>query len=152
MSRVALLDVNLLVALFDPDHIHHEVAHGWFEDHRAAGWATCPMTESGFLRVLSNPAYEAAVKRPLDLIARLRQFCSSGHHVFWPATVSLREESAFNPAMIRGHRQLTDVCLLGLTVRMGGRLATFDHTIPLGAVVGATRESVAIVSPTVLEE
>ena len=61
MSQVALLDVNLLVALFDPDHIHHDLAHDWFEDHHRSGWATCPVTENGFVRVLANPAYGATV-------------------------------------------------------------------------------------------
>ena len=148
-DRVALLDVNVLIALFDPDHIHHEAAHAWFEDNRAAGWATCPTTESGFLRVLSNPAYGAAVSRPLELVARLRQFCASSDHAFWPATVSLLDENVFNLSLIRGHRQLTDVYLLGLAVRVGGRLVTFDRTIPHGAVVGATREHVAVVAPVV---
>ena len=146
-SRVALLDVNLLVSLFDPDHIHHEVAHDWFADNRAGGWATCPVTENGFLRVLTNPAYGSGVNRLLDLLDRLRQFCSSGDHVFWTESISIREAGVFEGAMIRGHRQLTDVYLLGLAVRMGGRLATFDRTIPLGAVAGATPASVAVVSP-----
>ena len=56
MSRVALLDVNVLVALFNPVHVHQELAHDWFADHRASGWATCPLTENGFLRVLGNAA------------------------------------------------------------------------------------------------
>jgi predicted nucleic acid-binding protein len=122
------------------------VAHDWFEDNRAAGWATCPLTENGFLRVLSNPAYGSTVNRPLDLLARLRQFCSSGQHVFWAASISIREAGVFDGAMLRGYRQLTDVYLLGLAVQMGGRLATFDRTIPLGAVVGATPASLAVVA------
>jgi predicted nucleic acid-binding protein len=61
MSRVALLDVNLLVALFDPDHVHHEFAHDWFADHERDGWATCALTENGFVRVLANPSYGAAI-------------------------------------------------------------------------------------------
>jgi toxin-antitoxin system PIN domain toxin len=152
VSQVALLDVNLLVALFDPDHIHHEVAHDWFEDNRAGGWATCPVTENGFVRVLTNPAYGSAVTRPLDLLVRLRQFCSSGNHAFWADSISIREPGLFDAAMIRGHRQLTDVYLLGLAVQMGGRLATFDRTIPLGSVAGATRTSLAVISPVVVEE
>jgi hypothetical protein len=147
VTLVALLDVNLLVALFDPDHIHHEVAHDWFADHRSGGWATCPLTEAGFVRVLSNPAYAAAVSRPIELVARLRQFCSSKEHVFWPASLSLTDEDLFNPALIRGHRQVTDVYLLGLAVRMKGCLATFDRTIPIAAVAAAIRESLAVVSP-----
>lgn len=147
MSRVALLDVNLLVALFDPDHVHHELAHDWFADHRLNGWATCPVTESGFVRVLANPKYGVTLTRPSDLVDRLRRLCATGHHVFWPATLSLRDQKAFKTSFIRGHRQLTDVYLLGLSVKMGGCLVTLDRTIPTGAVVGATRETLQIVSP-----
>lgn len=74
MSHPALLDVNLLVALFDPDHVHHEVAHDWFSDHRADGWATCPVTENGCIRVLGNPKYVATPLRAAELVDRLRQF------------------------------------------------------------------------------
>ena len=56
MSLASLLDVNVLVALFDPDHVHHEAAHVWFAATRGAGWATCPLTENGVVRVLSNPS------------------------------------------------------------------------------------------------
>jgi len=54
---IALLDVNVLVALFDPNHTLHEPAHRWFETERESGWATCPITENGLVRVLSNPKY-----------------------------------------------------------------------------------------------
>lgn len=79
-------------------------------------------------------------------MTRLRQSCSSGDHVFWTSSISIRDGGVFNPAFIGGHRQLTDLYLLGLAVRMGGCLATFDRTIPFPAVVGATRESIAVVS------
>jgi hypothetical protein len=144
--NVVLLDVNLLVALFDPDHIHHDLSHDWFEDHHRDGWATCAVTENGFVRVLANPTYGATVTRPVELVERLGRFCASRHHVFWPGAVSLIDRTIFNPAMIRGHRQLTDVYLLGLARKMGGSLATFDRTIPLAAVVGATRSTLTIVS------
>ena len=148
MSLVTLLDVNLLVALFDPDHIHHDLAHDWFEDHQQDGWATCPVTENGFVRVLANPAYGATVTRPNELVERLAQFCSTTQHVFWADAVSLSDKRIFNRSMIRGHRQVTDVYLLGLAKKMGGCLATFDRTIPLGAVAGATRSTLALVSAT----
>ena len=86
MSRVALLDINVLVALFDPEHAHHEAAHEWFAANRATGWATCPLTENGFVRVLSNPAYAPMPERPPALLGRLRAFCESGEHTFWPDT------------------------------------------------------------------
>ena len=147
MSGSALLDVNVLVALFDPDHVHHELAHDWFADNRHDGWATCPITESGFLRVLSNPAYRSPVSRPGSLASLLRQFCQSGQHEFWSDTLSLRDERAFDLERLGGHRQLTDVYLLGLAVSHRGRLATFDRGIPTGAVVGASSDSLAVIAP-----
>ena len=148
MIRPALLDVNVLVALFHPDHVHHEVAHDWFADNRPHGWATCPITENGCLRVLAALVRDGdpAESRPTSLAARLRQFCASGHHQFWPDSVSLRDERVVDAALIGGHRQLTDVYLLALATKMGGRLATFDRTIPMAAVAGATREALAIIT------
>jgi len=147
MTRAALLDVNVLIALFDPDHVHHEIAHDWFADHRAAGWATCPLTENGFVRVLGNPARGGEITRVPELIVRLRTFCASGYHEFWPDSISLCDERLFHPSLARGHKQLTDVYLLGLAVKRGGCLVTFDGKVPLGAVKGARRESLAVVSP-----
>jgi hypothetical protein len=146
VSRIALLDVNLLVALFDPGHIHHEMAHDWFSDHRTHGWATCPVTENGFVRVLSAPRQDTAPTRAVELVERLRQFCSSPQHTFWPASLSLTDEKIFRPGLMRGHRQVTDVYLLGLAVSMGGCLATLDRAIPVTAVVGATRDNLQVIS------
>jgi toxin-antitoxin system PIN domain toxin len=133
-----LLDVNVLLALFNPDHVHHEITHDWFSDHRVEGWATCPLTENGFVRILSHRASGVAPQPSSALVNRLARFCASGHHVFWPDSVSLRDKKLFNPSFMAGSRQLTDIYLLGLAKKMGGALATLDQTIPLGAVVGAT--------------
>ena len=142
-----LLDVNVLVALFDPDHIHHDLAHDWFADNRVNGWATCPLTENGCVRVLANPAYGGVVERASELLSRLGTFCRAEDHQFWPDAVSLRDRTCFDPAMVTGHRQLTDIYLLGVAVAQGGRLATFDRTIPVKAVIGATAQSVAMIEP-----
>jgi toxin-antitoxin system PIN domain toxin len=147
MSRVALLDVNVLVALFDPDHVHHELAHDWFADHRRHGWATCPITENGLVRVLSNPTYAGSTLRPAVVTGALAQFCASGHHAFWPATLSLTDQRVFDLAFTSGHGQLTDVYLLGLARTMKGCLATFDRTIPVKAVVGATPAQLQVIGP-----
>lgn len=147
MAAVALLDVNVLVALFDPDHVHHEVAHDWFTDHRRHGWATCAVTETGLLRVVSRPGYGNDVHRPADLVPLLRKFCGSTGHHFWEESVSLRDEALFDPALIRGHAQLTDIYLLGMAKRHKGRLATFDRTIPYAAVKGAKRDLLQIIAP-----
>lgn len=146
VERVALLDVNVLVALFDAEHVHHDVAHDWFADHHERGWATCPVTENGFVRVVSNPAYGSRV-RAATLIASLRKFCSSPHHQFWPDDVSLTDAAVFDLTFAAGHRQITDVYLLGLARRMGGRLATFDSSIPLKAVIEAKVDSLAVIAP-----
>jgi toxin-antitoxin system PIN domain toxin len=142
----ALLDVNVLVALFDPDHLHHEVAHDWFANSASDGWATCPLTENGFVRVLSNPAYGAVVSRASELVDRLRRFCKGPRYQFWADDISLRDERLFDPSFLTG-RQLTDIYLLGLARKHRGRLATFDRTIPLKAVVGARRELLEVVAP-----
>jgi hypothetical protein len=143
VSRPALLDVNFLIALFDPEHVHHEPAHSWFGGHRSSGWATCPLTENGVVRILSNPAYSASVEPPAEIARRLASFRKSGGHVFWPDDVSLCDPELFNLAV--GHRHLTDVYLLGLAVRHGGRLATFDRSIPVKAVREARPDHLAVI-------
>lgn len=141
---VALLDVNVLVALFDPVHAHHEAAHQWFGQNRESGWATCPLTENGLVRVLSNPAYPGRRTMVHDAIRRLIRFRESGEHTFWPDSASLCDKLLIRPDRLLGHKKLTDVYLLALAVRNGGRVATFDRSFPLAAVEGATTGHVVI--------
>ncbi len=148
MSRTALLDVNVLVALFDPDHVHHEMAHDWFASDGREAWATCPLTENGLVRVLAHPAYAATVGRVTDLLARLRRFCASGGHVFWEDSVSLRDATVFDASVVAGPRQLTDVYLLGLAHARKGRLATFDQSIPIRAVKGGSSRDLVVIEPS----
>jgi toxin-antitoxin system PIN domain toxin len=143
VNRPALLDVNVLIALFDPDHVHHEAAHGWFGTHHSSGWAICPLTENGVVRILSNPAYSAAAERPADVAGRLRAFRDSGDHVFWPDDASICDAPAFDLSV--GHRHLTDVYLLALAVRRDGCLVTFDRSIPGKAVRGARAGHLVVV-------
>lgn len=147
VASIALLDVNVLVALVDPDHVHHDLAHDWFADEGARGWATCPLTENGFIRVISNPAYGLDGFRP-DAVARiLATFIDSPHHACWADDISLANTALFDLSLAAGHRQLTDIYLLGLAVRQNGRLATFDKTIPYKAVKGATPETLQVIGP-----
>ena len=134
---IALLDVNVLVALFDPGHIYHAEAHSWLGRNRNHGWATCPLTINGCIRILTNPAYPSAVVADADVAGDLRNSCAATDHHFWGDSVSLLDESLFRLSMIGGHKHLTDAYLLGLAVRNHGRLATFDRSIPLKAVHGA---------------
>lgn len=144
MPRVALLDVNVLVALFDPDHVHHDAAHDWFAANRRHGWASCPLTENGLLRILSNAAYTGSHETAAVIRTRFDTFCSSGNHSFWPDQLSIRDEGRFKLSGVT-HGQITDVYLLGLATEMGGRLATFDRRIPLAAVVRADQHNMEIV-------
>jgi toxin-antitoxin system PIN domain toxin len=134
---IALLDVNVLVALFDTGHIYHKEAHRWLGQNGKHGWATCPITINGCIRILTNPAYPSAVGSASDVAGDLRGACSVVDHHFWEDSVSLLDESLFRLSMIGGHQKITDAYLLGLAVRNHGRLATFDRSIPLKAVHGA---------------
>lgn len=135
-----LLDVNVLIALFDPAHPNHEEAHQWFGRARERGWATCPITINGCVRVLSSPAYPTVEATASEVIKRLRVLCAEPAHQFWPDDASLLDDSVFRPEFIAGHQKITDTYLLAIAVRHGGKLATFDRSIPIKAVKGARPE------------
>ena len=143
---IALLDVSVLVALFDDGHIGHEAAHDWFTDNGALGWASCPITENGVIRVLGNPSYPAGFTSIPEVVARLDRFCAATEHHFWADDVSFRTRARFQVDGVRGYRQLTDVYLLGLAVKHGGRFVTLDQRVSLTAVNGATRASLEVLA------
>jgi toxin-antitoxin system PIN domain toxin len=140
----ALLDVNVLLALFDSEHAHHARARAWWTENRDQGWASCPLTQNGFIRIMSSPGYP----RPLivaNAISVLRAQVALAGHAFWPDDVSLLDKALFHHDRILGPRQLTDVYLLALAVKHGGRLATLDRAIPAQAVRGAEAQHVAFI-------
>lgn len=139
---IHLLDVNVLIALFDPAHIHHDAAHSWFGSHAASGWATCPITQNGFVRVIANPGYPGRATTVADAVDRLRTFtASSSDHVFWPDNVSILEPAAVDPKHLSGHREVTDAYLLALAVRHGGAFVTFDRSVRTEAAMGASGQA-----------
>lgn len=148
MSRRALLDINVLVALFDPDHVHHEIAHDWFADHRGQGWASCPITQNGLIRVLSNPRYGSPASGLRTVREAVRRFVSGKEHQFWPDDISLADNTLFDVTAIAGYRQLTDVYLLGLATKWKGHLVTLDRSIPVRAVVGASPATLTVIEPS----
>lgn len=134
----ALFDVNVVIALLDPTHIFHERAHDWWSENIESGWASCPLTENGVVRIMSNPNYGSKVSfTPDDLIGRLREFARRSDHEFWSDDISLRDGRIFATERIHGSRQLTDIYLLALSIKHGGRLVTFDSGISLSTVKGA---------------
>jgi toxin-antitoxin system PIN domain toxin len=147
VSSRALLDVNVLVALFDPDHVHHDIAHDWFADHRARGWASCPITQNGLIRVLSNPRYGSPVSSLRAVREAVRRFVSSKEHEFWADDISLADNALFDVSAMVGYRQLTDVYLLGLATKWKGHLVTLDRSIPARAVVGAGPATLTVIEP-----
>ncbi len=137
---VFLLDINLLVALFDSRHVNHEAAHHWFGEQGKPGWATCPITENGVVRVLSNPAYPTVSATPVEVLDRLRALCAQPGHEFWRDDVSLLH--ALPDSMrgsLQGHQQVTDHYLVCLAAAHGGRLATFDGSLArsVGSATGS---------------
>ncbi len=140
----ALLDVNVLVALFDADHSLHAPALRWLDENGAAGWASCPITQNGCIRVMSQPAYPNCM--PVAAIAeRLREAAAHGRHEFWPDDLTLLDPAIADVTRVHGPKQLTDVYLLALAVAHGGRLVTFDRSIPIAAVSGAQRKHLVLV-------
>ena len=140
----ALLDVNVLLALFDGEHAHHARARAWWVQNRDQGWASCPLTQNGFIRIMSSPGYP----RPLivaDALSVLGAQVALPGHAFWPDDISVFDATLFHNERILGPRQLTDVYLLALAMKHGGRLATLDQAIPAGAVRGAEDRHVAFI-------
>lgn len=127
---IRLLDVNVLVALAWPNHIHHARALAWFSTIRDAGWATCPITESGFVRVSSNTRAISDARTPSEAIELLQRIRSLAGHEFWPDDVSPADPAHLPFVRVVGYRQLTDAHLLALALRRGGVLATFDRGVP----------------------
>lgn len=135
--RGALLDVNVLIALLDADHVHHARATAWLARNIAAGWASCVITQNGCVRIMSQPGYPNAL--PASSVAlRLRQATETRHHRFVSGELSLLDDRRFDVGQLLGHRQVTDAWLLGLAVQNGLRLVTFDINMPMRVVRGAT--------------
>ena len=124
-----LLDTNLLIALFWPSHERHEMALRWFNRQRAKAWATCPFTQAGFVRIVSNPAFSRDAVQPREAIQVLSANTVAKDHIFWPDELPVADAVAFTGLRLMGHQQVTDAYLLGLAIRRGGVLATLDQRI-----------------------
>lgn len=128
-DRVALLDVNVLVALAWPNHVHHDAALRGFHVIQTTGWATCPATQSGFVRVSSNRKIVPEARTPSEAIQLLKRIVDLPGHHFWRDDVSIASAPEIEPERLLGYRQVTDAHLLALAVRRRGRLATFDRGV-----------------------
>lgn len=122
-----LLDVNVLIALFDPDHLYHEPAHRWFSSLDHDSWATCPLTENGVARILGNLNYPDSPGSPVEILSLLADLSKLTNHVFWPDDVSLVTSDLIDRTTSFSPKQLSDIYLLALAKAHGGKFATFDR-------------------------
>ncbi len=146
--KCALLDTNLLVALFWPSHEHHALAVDWFSRRRGRGWATCPLTQAGFVRIVSNPAFSRDAVLPREAIAILEANTVARDHQFWPDSLAFPKAAAFAGVRLVGHQQVTDAYLLGLALGRRGVLATLDGGVAALVEPGsAEAKAIEVVAP-----
>ena len=129
-----LLDVNVLIALIDPAHVQHDLAHQWFADYGQGSWATCPLTQNGVLRIVGHSRYPNSPGTPSAVVPLLDGLCSLPGHIFWPDDISLVDAGKFDPTRLLISAQVTDSYLLALARAHGGQLATFDYRLIATAV------------------
>lgn len=140
----SLLDVNVLIALLDQGHLHHTAARDWLSRNIKQGWASCPLTQNGCIRIMSQPGYPNAL--PATAVAeRLAAATATNHHAFWPDAVSMLDAGRIAWNAVLGSRRVTDVYLLALAVHHDGRLVTLDRAVPLKAVPGAKARHLAVI-------
>ena len=140
----ALLDVNVLLALLDADHVDHLRARRWLETEIGYGWASCAITQNGFVRIVSQPRYPSPVS-PAQALDLLGHACATPHHRFWPSDVSVLDGAAVDRERIHGPRQVTDAYLLALAVEHAGRFVTFDRSVVRSAVPRATADHLVVI-------
>ena len=116
-----LLDTNVLIALAWPNHVHHRETLEWFEAKATKAFRTCPITQTGFVRISSNPAFTPNPPSPVEALALLHQITQLPGHGFWPDDLPLGQN------LMATHRQVTDAYLLALAAAHDGVLATLDR-------------------------
>jgi toxin-antitoxin system PIN domain toxin len=126
----ALPDVNVLLAVAWPNHQHHAAAVAWFESATDSGWATCALTELGFVRISANPSFTRQPASAASAIEVLSQLRKVGKHRYWnelPGADTLRGVA------LAGHQQVTDAYLLKLAESKRGLLVTFDRALQMNS-------------------
>lgn len=124
-----LLDVNVLIAMAWPAHEGHKKAQDWLSIHALSGWATCPLTQNAFVRILSNPSFSPNALSPREALALLEANLSHSAHRFWPDEISLAQALKFLSPQVDGHQQVTDAYLLGLAMHKEGKFVTMDKSV-----------------------
>jgi uncharacterized protein len=131
-----LLDVNVMIALSWRQHSLHNRARSWFAEHHAKGWATCPLVEAGFVRIVSNPNFSPQSVSVQEAVEALRSSLVDKTHQFWPDSIALPDALAMLDKPVTGHQQITDAYLVALAIKNRGKLATLDRRIAEKAPAG----------------
>jgi len=129
VKPVSLLDVNALIAAAWPTHTAHEKVQAWFASHAHAGWATCPLTELGFVRILSNPAFSPHALTPREAATLLQANVKHPAHHFWADDLPFSSSAQTYLDRLTGHQQVTDAYLLGMAFQRNGKLVTLDQSV-----------------------
>ncbi len=124
-----LLDVNVLIALMWPAHESHEEAQRWFGRNSHEGWATCPLTQAAFVRIVTNPAFSTDAVTPQEAVKILAANIKHPSHLFWGDEISFVQAVEPFARRLAGHKQVTDAYLLGLAIHKKGRLTTMDRGV-----------------------
>lgn len=133
---VYLLDVNVLIALVDPAHVQHDQAHDWFARMGHRGFATCPLTENGLIRIIGHPRYPNSPGPPSVVLESLAAIRGLTGHRFWPDDISIADAELFASGLLSSHSRVTDSYLLALAHANAGRLATMDRKLAAEVVPG----------------
>lgn len=131
-----LLDVNLLIALLDPDHVHHKLALDWFDETGCRAWATSPLVQNGVIRILGSAGYTAMPFGCAEIAEVLARWSGAPEHEFWPDDVSLLDPRLVDRERLTSPARVSDTYLLALSVSRGGKLATLDQRLSPAAVAG----------------
>ena len=138
------MDINVLIALLDENHTHHGAASDWLADNIHQGWASCPLTQNGCVRIMSQPRYPNTLSVS-EVMIRLLSAVSTRHHEFIADDISLLDDASVDRERLLSPRQLTDVYLLALAVEHGARLVTLDKSIPIAAARQAKAASLVVI-------
>lgn len=142
---VLLMDVNVLIAFMWPAHVGHQKVHHWFQRNFADGWATCPFTQSAFVRIISNPAFSPQAVEPQEAVNILVASLKHPQHRFWAEDVGLSDAVQPFAKRLVGHKQVADAYLLGLVLHKKGKLVSMDRgVLDLLPEKGIERELVVI--------
>jgi toxin-antitoxin system PIN domain toxin len=147
LIRKNLLDLNVLIALTEPGHDHYRMTQEWFNSSRKGSWGVCPLTEAGFIRITTNPAFRPGPRTLEQAIAILQVQKGHPDYWYWVIEESWVTLTAAFADRIFGHQQVTDAYLLGLAIKENGVLVTFDRGIRYMAGAEFSR-NVLIVEPS----